>query len=111
MYDAIGAVPVTENKSMTERQLSAYGIGSQFDPWTSASFHVCIVSNLGAETADRNHLIHGILPRLWTRLSMNAPPVGPLLAASCEPADETTSTVWHISGPSPEFDFEQSPGR
>jgi hypothetical protein len=61
MCDAIGAVTVTEYEPMTARQLSAYGIGVQIDPWTFAGFRVPIVSNLGAETADRNKIIHGSL--------------------------------------------------
>jgi hypothetical protein len=59
MCDAIGAVAVTEYESMTERQLSTYGIRVQIHPWTFANFRVPIVSNLGAETADRNEIIHG----------------------------------------------------
>jgi hypothetical protein len=65
MCDAIGAVAVTEGKSMTERQLPAYGIGVQINPWAFADFPVRIVSNLRAETADRNDIIHGALPRAW----------------------------------------------
>jgi len=61
MCDAIGAVAVTEDKSMTERHLPAYGIGAQIYPWTFADFPVRIVSNLGAETADPNDIIHGAL--------------------------------------------------
>jgi hypothetical protein len=48
---------------MAERQLSAYGIDVQIDPWAVADFHMLIVSNLGAETADWNEIIHGTLPR------------------------------------------------
>src|SRR5437016_14679987 len=59
MRDAIGAVAVTEHQSITERHLPAYGIGGQIDPGTFADFPVRIVSNLGAETADRNDIIHG----------------------------------------------------
>jgi hypothetical protein len=62
MCDAIGAVAVTEYESMTERKLPAYGISIQINPWTFADFHVLVVSNLGAETADRNEIIHGTLP-------------------------------------------------
>jgi len=65
MRDAIGAVAVTEHQSMAERHLPAYGIGAQIDPGTFADFPVRIVSNLGAETADRNDSIHGALPRAW----------------------------------------------
>src|ERR1700704_6247748 len=63
MRDAIGAVAVTEQQSMAERHLPADGIGGQLDPGTFADFPVRIVSNLGAETADRNDSIHGALPR------------------------------------------------
>jgi hypothetical protein len=62
MRDAIGAVAVAEYKSIIERQLPAYGIGVQIDPWTFANLHVLIVSNLEAETADRNEIIHGTPP-------------------------------------------------
>jgi hypothetical protein len=61
MCDAIVAIAVTEDKSMTERHLPAYSIGAQIHPWTFADFHVPIVSNLGTETADRNEIIHGTL--------------------------------------------------
>jgi len=61
MCDAIGAVAVTEYKSMTERQLPALRIGAQIHPWTFADFPIPIVSHHGAETADRNELFHGIL--------------------------------------------------
>ena len=62
MGDTIGAVAVTEYKSMAKRQLPTYRIDTQIDPWTFTDFHVCIVSNLGAETADRDELIHDIFP-------------------------------------------------
>jgi hypothetical protein len=76
MCDAIGAVAVTEYKSMTERQLPAYGIGVHIDPWTFAEFHVLIVSNLGAETADRNDIIHGALPRALGSILDECPTCG-----------------------------------
>jgi hypothetical protein len=63
MCDAIGAVAETKSKSMTERQVAAYGIGVQLPPQTFAGFRVPIVSHLGAETADRNEIIHDILLR------------------------------------------------
>jgi hypothetical protein len=62
MCDTIGAVAVTEDKSMIGRQLPAYRIDAQIDPGTFVDFHACIVSNLGAETADRNEVIHDIFP-------------------------------------------------
>jgi hypothetical protein len=65
MCDAIGAVAVSEYKSMAERQLPAYCIGVQIHPWTFADFYVLIVSNLAAKTADRNEIIHSALPRAW----------------------------------------------
>jgi hypothetical protein len=62
---------------MIERQLTVPGIGFQIDPWTFADFHVFIVSNLRAEAADRNEIIHSALPRA----------VGPILAEcpTCQP--------------------------
>ena len=62
MCDAIGAVAVTEDKSMTERQLPTDRIDAQIHPWICTDFHVRIVSNLRAKTADRNKIIHGTLP-------------------------------------------------
>jgi len=61
MCDAIRAAAVTEYKSMTERQLPTSGVGAQIHPWTFARFRMPIVSHHGAETADRNELIHGTL--------------------------------------------------
>jgi hypothetical protein len=63
MCDAIGAVAMTQYKSMTKRQLPAYRIDAQIHPWTFADFRVRIVSNLGAETADRDEVIHDTLPQ------------------------------------------------
>ena len=61
MGDAIGAVAMTEYKSMTQWHLAALGIGGQINPWTFPGLRVPIVSHLGAETANRNELIHGTL--------------------------------------------------
>jgi hypothetical protein len=61
MSDAIGAVAVAVYESMTERQLSASGIGGQIHPWTFTGCCIPIVSHLAAETADRNQIIHGTL--------------------------------------------------
>jgi hypothetical protein len=61
MCDAIRTVAVTEGKSMTERQLSAYGIGVQIHPRTVADLNVFIVSDLETETTDRNDIFHGTL--------------------------------------------------
>jgi hypothetical protein len=61
MCNAIGTVAVTEYKSMTQGHLPALGIGVQIDPWTFAGFRLPIVSHLGAETANRNEIVHGTL--------------------------------------------------
>jgi hypothetical protein len=61
MCDTIRTVAVAEYKSMTDQQLSAFGIGGQIHPWTFAGCRISIVSNLGTETADRNQIIHGTL--------------------------------------------------
>jgi hypothetical protein len=61
MCDAIGTVAVTGDKSMTNRQLSTFGIGVRMHPWTFAGYRIPIVSHLGAEAADRNHIIYGTL--------------------------------------------------
>jgi hypothetical protein len=61
MGDAIGAVAVAVDKSMTERQLPTFGVGVQMHPWTFTGCRIAIVSHHGAETADRNELIHGTL--------------------------------------------------
>jgi hypothetical protein len=58
---------------MIERQLPAYGIRAQIDPWTRTNFHVLIVSNLEAETTERDEIIHVTLLEPWARLLMNAP--------------------------------------
>jgi hypothetical protein len=63
---------------MTERQLPAYGIDAQIHPWTFANSHVPIVSNLGAETADRNELIHGIFPGALSPILDECPTYRPL---------------------------------
>jgi hypothetical protein len=63
MCNAIWAVAESKYKSMTERQLSAYGIGIQLPPQTFAGFRIPIVSNFGAETTDRNEIIHCILSK------------------------------------------------
>ncbi|HWI68561.1 MAG TPA: hypothetical protein VNS88_09290 [Nitrospiraceae bacterium] len=52
---------MTEYKSMTQGHLPALGIGVQIDPWTFAGFRLPIVSHLGAETANRNEIVHGTL--------------------------------------------------
>ena len=61
MYEALGTEAVTEYKSMTEWQLPTSGIGAQIHPGTFSGFRMPIVAHHGAETADRNELIHGIL--------------------------------------------------
>ena len=61
MCDTIGAVAVTEDKSMIGRQLPTDRIDAQIHPWTYTGFHFPIDSNLGAEAADRNEIIHGTL--------------------------------------------------
>jgi hypothetical protein len=76
MGDAIGAVTVTEHKSMTGRQLPVYRIDVQIHPWTCTGFHVRIISNLGAEATDRNEVIHDIFPPALVRFSTNALDVG-----------------------------------
>ena len=63
---------------MTERQLPVYGIGVQIDPWTFADFPVFIVSNLEAETADRNEIIHDTLPRALSPILDECPTCRPL---------------------------------
>jgi hypothetical protein len=87
MCDAIGAVTVTEYKPVMERQLPSYGIEVQIDPGTFAGFHTCIVSNLGAETADRNEIIHGAAP-----LSLG-PASRTKRLGTWEPFDEAVSSV------------------
>lgn len=62
MCDTIGAVTVTEDKSMIGRQLPSYRVDAQIHPSTCTDFHVQIVSNLGAEAADRNVIFHDIFP-------------------------------------------------
>src|SRR4051812_34762758 len=73
MCDTFRAVAVRKDKSMTERQLPADGIGPQLDPRTCPSFHVLIVSNPEAEATDRNEIIHGTPPQALGRPSMIAP--------------------------------------
>jgi hypothetical protein len=95
MRDAIGAVAVTEYESMTERQLPAYGIGAQIDPWAFPGFHVLIVSNLGAKTADRDKMIHSALPRALARFPMSIHQAVPLEKDRKreEPVDEASFVV------------------
>lgn len=78
---------MSECKSMTERQLLAYGIGVQINPWTFADLHVLIVSNLGAETADGNEILHGILLRALGSILDDSPTYQLRLAGpeACKP--------------------------
>jgi hypothetical protein len=79
---------------MTERQLPVYGIGVQIDPRTFADFPVLIVSNLEAETADRNEIIHSALPRALGPILNEMPHMSAIKRPeSCKPIDEASSVV------------------
>ena len=58
--------------------MPAYGIGVQIDPCTFADFYVLIVSNLEAETADWNEIIHSALPRALGPILDECPTCQPL---------------------------------
>ena len=77
MCDTIGAVAVTEDESMIGRQLPTDRIDAQIHPLTYTGFHYPIVSNLGAEAADRNEVIHDIFPPALGRILDECPECRP----------------------------------